>query len=172
MSQQIKRFYEFDRFRIDLTKRALLCEGEFVQLNYKAFEVLLALVERRGQPEQPATEGGFWCICVLPVPKISSGLELVAVREIISHSAPSSGASKSAGCIIVTDEPHNAGDPVSSGVIPIKSLEGPPERAEIYVRYCRATRRKHETESSIRRIDRRRIKRIAYQQLVERIRQI
>jgi Tol biopolymer transport system component/DNA-binding winged helix-turn-helix (wHTH) protein len=48
MSQQIKRFYEFDRFRIDLTERALLCEGQFVPLTQKAFEVLLALVERHG----------------------------------------------------------------------------------------------------------------------------
>jgi Tol biopolymer transport system component/DNA-binding winged helix-turn-helix (wHTH) protein len=47
MSQQTKRFYEFDRFRIDLTERALLCEGQFVPLTQKAFEVLLALVERR-----------------------------------------------------------------------------------------------------------------------------
>jgi hypothetical protein len=28
---------------------------------------------------------------------------------------------KSAGCIIVTDEPHNVDDPVNSGVISIKS---------------------------------------------------
>lgn len=48
MSIQTKRFYEFDRFRIDLAERALLCEGEFVPLTQKAFEVLLALVERRG----------------------------------------------------------------------------------------------------------------------------
>src|SRR5262245_4923900 len=48
MSQQTKRFYEFDRFRIDLTERALLCEGQFVPLTQKAFEVLLALVEGRG----------------------------------------------------------------------------------------------------------------------------
>jgi hypothetical protein len=48
VSQQIKRFYGFDRFRIDLAERALLCEGEFVPPTQKAFEVLLALVERRG----------------------------------------------------------------------------------------------------------------------------
>ncbi|HEY8462404.1 MAG TPA: winged helix-turn-helix domain-containing protein, partial [Blastocatellia bacterium] len=48
MSRQIKRFYEFDRFRIDPTERALLCEGELTPLTQKAFEVLLALVERRG----------------------------------------------------------------------------------------------------------------------------
>src|SRR5262249_16518494 len=35
-------------FRIDLTERALLCEGQFVPLTQKAFEVLLALVERHG----------------------------------------------------------------------------------------------------------------------------
>ena len=48
MSQQTKRFYEFDRFRIDVTERVLICDGEFVPLTQKAFEVLLALVERRG----------------------------------------------------------------------------------------------------------------------------
>lgn len=49
MSPQTKRFYEFDRFRIDVTERVLMCEGELAPLTQKAFEVLLALVERRGQ---------------------------------------------------------------------------------------------------------------------------
>jgi DNA-binding winged helix-turn-helix (wHTH) protein len=49
MSQETKRFYEFDRFRIDLTERVLLCEGEMAPLTQKAFEVLLALIERRGR---------------------------------------------------------------------------------------------------------------------------
>ncbi|MGE0129537.1 MAG: winged helix-turn-helix domain-containing protein [Blastocatellales bacterium] len=48
MTQQIKRFYEFDRFRIDVTERVLMSEGEIVPLTQKAFEVLLALVNRRG----------------------------------------------------------------------------------------------------------------------------
>jgi DNA-binding winged helix-turn-helix (wHTH) protein len=48
MSQQTKRFYEFDLFRIDLSERALLCEGEFVPLTQKAFEGLMPLVEMRG----------------------------------------------------------------------------------------------------------------------------
>jgi DNA-binding winged helix-turn-helix (wHTH) protein/dipeptidyl aminopeptidase/acylaminoacyl peptidase len=48
MSQQTKRFYEFDRFRIDVTERVLICEGELLPLTQKAFEVLVALVERRG----------------------------------------------------------------------------------------------------------------------------
>jgi Tol biopolymer transport system component/DNA-binding winged helix-turn-helix (wHTH) protein len=48
MSPQTKRFYEFDCFRIDLTERVLTRDGEIVPLTQKAFEVLLALVERRG----------------------------------------------------------------------------------------------------------------------------
>jgi Tol biopolymer transport system component/DNA-binding winged helix-turn-helix (wHTH) protein len=48
MSRPTKRFYEFDCYRIDLTERSLLREGELVPLTQKAFEVLLALVERRG----------------------------------------------------------------------------------------------------------------------------
>ncbi len=48
MSPQTKRFYEFDRFRIDLTERVLTRDGEIVPLTQKAFEVLLALLERRG----------------------------------------------------------------------------------------------------------------------------
>ncbi len=49
MRPQIKRFYEFDRFRIDLIERVLLCDGEMVPLTQKAFDVLLALVEERGR---------------------------------------------------------------------------------------------------------------------------
>src|SRR6266545_3818374 len=64
---------------------------------------------------------------------------------------------KLAGCIIVTVEPHNVGDPVSSWVISNKSMEGPPARAEIDARCCSATRRRPDFELSIRRRDRRRI---------------
>ncbi len=49
MSQETKRFYEFDRFRIDLTERARLRQGEMAPLTQKAFEVLLALIKRRGR---------------------------------------------------------------------------------------------------------------------------
>ena len=40
--------YEFGRFRVDATERTLLHDGEDVQLTQKAFDVLLALVERGG----------------------------------------------------------------------------------------------------------------------------
>ena len=59
----------------------------------------------------------------LSLPKTPSRLELLAVREIINH---------------VTDEPHNVGDPVSSVVISIKSVEGLPARAEIDAHCCRS----------------------------------
>jgi TolB-like protein/Flp pilus assembly protein TadD len=43
------RGYEFGPFRIDLIKRVLLREGEFVSLTPKVFETLVALVENRGE---------------------------------------------------------------------------------------------------------------------------
>ena len=49
MSNSSKHFYDFDRFRIDATERVLLSDGEIVTLTQKAFDVLLVLVERRGQ---------------------------------------------------------------------------------------------------------------------------
>jgi hypothetical protein len=49
------------------------------------------------------------------------------VRDFSSLMARSSQSLKSAGYIIVTDERHNVGDPVSSWVISIKSMEGLPD---------------------------------------------
>jgi len=45
---------------------------------------------------------------------------------------------KSAGCIIVIDEPLDVSDPVGSVLISIKSLEGLPERSEIDAHCCRS----------------------------------
>jgi DNA-binding winged helix-turn-helix (wHTH) protein/TolB-like protein/Flp pilus assembly protein TadD len=42
-------FYEFDSFRLDPVRRVLLRDGEPVALKPKAFETLLALVERHGE---------------------------------------------------------------------------------------------------------------------------
>jgi Tol biopolymer transport system component/DNA-binding winged helix-turn-helix (wHTH) protein len=49
MRPQLTRFYEFDRFRIDLIERVLLRDGEIVPLTQKAFDLLIALVEERGR---------------------------------------------------------------------------------------------------------------------------
>jgi Tol biopolymer transport system component/DNA-binding winged helix-turn-helix (wHTH) protein len=43
------RFYEFGPFRVDTVKYVLTRDGEVAQLNLKAFEILLALIENRGQ---------------------------------------------------------------------------------------------------------------------------
>lgn len=48
MSNSYRHFYEFDSFRVDVAERVLLRDGEMVALTQKAFDVLLALVERQG----------------------------------------------------------------------------------------------------------------------------
>lgn len=49
MIEETRQVYEFDEFRLDVTKRQLLREGEVVPLYSKAFDLLLLLVESRGR---------------------------------------------------------------------------------------------------------------------------
>ncbi|MGA9769336.1 MAG: winged helix-turn-helix domain-containing protein [Blastocatellia bacterium] len=49
MHRQIKHFYEFGPFRLDVGERILMCEDRIVALTPKAFETLLALVENSGR---------------------------------------------------------------------------------------------------------------------------
>jgi DNA-binding winged helix-turn-helix (wHTH) protein/TolB-like protein/Tfp pilus assembly protein PilF len=49
MNGQTNRFYEFGAFRLDPAERLLLRAGEVVPMSPKAFETLLALVERHGR---------------------------------------------------------------------------------------------------------------------------
>ncbi|MGH9765899.1 MAG: tetratricopeptide repeat protein, partial [Blastocatellia bacterium] len=49
MPQSEKHYYEFGQFRLDLGSRMLLRSAEIVPLTPKAFDTLLALVERRGE---------------------------------------------------------------------------------------------------------------------------
>src|SRR5215510_9504244 len=46
---QTTRFYEFGPYRVDTVKYVLTRDGEVAPLNLKAFEILLALIENRGQ---------------------------------------------------------------------------------------------------------------------------
>src|SRR5437868_7090028 len=48
MSSDIRHFYEFGDFRLDAAKRILWRNGDIVSLPPKAAEVLVALVEQRG----------------------------------------------------------------------------------------------------------------------------
>ena len=49
MDQPPNRSYEFGAFRLDVRERRLLRDGATVSLTPKAFDLLLALVERRGR---------------------------------------------------------------------------------------------------------------------------
>src|SRR5262245_32785452 len=46
---QARRFYDFGPFRLDVNRRVLLRNGARVSLTGKAFDTLLALVERQGE---------------------------------------------------------------------------------------------------------------------------
>jgi DNA-binding winged helix-turn-helix (wHTH) protein/TolB-like protein len=48
MGEQAKHFYEFDRFRVNVTERLLLRDLEVLPLTPKVFDILLALVESSG----------------------------------------------------------------------------------------------------------------------------
>ncbi len=48
MLKQIKHFYDFGQYRLDLTERILLRDGKHIPLQPKTFDTLLALVERHG----------------------------------------------------------------------------------------------------------------------------
>jgi DNA-binding winged helix-turn-helix (wHTH) protein len=48
MSLQTKRIYEFGPFRLDTAEHLLLRDGRAVPLTPKAFDLLLALVDRHG----------------------------------------------------------------------------------------------------------------------------
>jgi DNA-binding winged helix-turn-helix (wHTH) protein/TolB-like protein/predicted Zn-dependent protease len=49
MSEQATHFYDFGRYRIDVTGRILLRDQEVVPLTPKVFDILLALVEQSGR---------------------------------------------------------------------------------------------------------------------------
>lgn len=49
MSEQKHQIYGFDKFRLDVPTRRLMCDGQTVHLPAKAFDLLLALVENNGQ---------------------------------------------------------------------------------------------------------------------------
>ena len=49
MSNQINRLYEFGEFRINVSQRSLERQGKEISLQPKVFDLLLVLVERRGQ---------------------------------------------------------------------------------------------------------------------------
>jgi len=49
MSEEVKYFYDFGRFRLDPVNRSLMRDGEPVRLTPKSFDTLLILVESNGK---------------------------------------------------------------------------------------------------------------------------
>lgn len=50
MPRMVKRYYEFDSFRLDLSARVLMRDSEIIPLTPKALDTLVVLVERCGEP--------------------------------------------------------------------------------------------------------------------------
>ncbi len=48
MNEEIKHFYEFGSFCLDVSNRLLLRDGKIVALKPKVFETLLVLVQKNG----------------------------------------------------------------------------------------------------------------------------
>src|SRR5688500_1701661 len=48
MAQRVKKIYEFDEFRLDISERLLLRQNEPISLPEKAFEILRLLIENAG----------------------------------------------------------------------------------------------------------------------------
>ena len=42
------RYFEFGSFRLDTVERALLCDGERISLTHKGYQLLLTLIESKG----------------------------------------------------------------------------------------------------------------------------
>ncbi|MGH9847795.1 MAG: winged helix-turn-helix domain-containing protein, partial [Blastocatellia bacterium] len=49
MGKQDSRVYEFADFRLETAERILSCDGKVVPLRPKLFELLVFLIERRGE---------------------------------------------------------------------------------------------------------------------------
>ena len=84
MRQQIKHFYEFGPFRLDVGERILMCEDRVVPLTPKAFETLLALVENSGR----IVEKDFLMKKILPdtlVEEVSLARNVSALRKALSE---------------------------------------------------------------------------------------
>jgi DNA-binding winged helix-turn-helix (wHTH) protein len=48
MQAENQQIYSFDRIRLDVSNRELLCDGNAVALPAKAFDMLVALIENGG----------------------------------------------------------------------------------------------------------------------------
>ena len=78
MSQQINEIYEFGSFRLDRQERLLLRAGESVSLTPKAFDLLLALLERAGRlVEKEELFQTVWPDTIVEESNLSSNIALI-----------------------------------------------------------------------------------------------
>jgi Tol biopolymer transport system component/DNA-binding winged helix-turn-helix (wHTH) protein len=85
MSKQIKHFYEFGEFRLDLNERILLRQNKVVALTPKAFETLLILVQHSGH----IVEKDFLMNKIWPdtfVEEVSLARNVSALRKALGES--------------------------------------------------------------------------------------
>jgi Tol biopolymer transport system component/DNA-binding winged helix-turn-helix (wHTH) protein len=85
MSKQIKHFYEFGEFRLDLNERILLRQNKVVALTPKAFETLLVLVQHSGH----IVEKDFLMNKIWPdtfVEEVSLARNISALRKALGES--------------------------------------------------------------------------------------
>lgn len=78
MGQQTNGIYEFGSFRLDAQERLLQREGESVSLTPKAFDLLLALIERHGQlVEKEELFQTVWPDTIVEESNLSSNIALI-----------------------------------------------------------------------------------------------
>lgn len=78
MSKQTNEIYEFGAFRLDAQERLLQRDGETISLTPKAFDLLLALVERHGRlVEKEELFQAVWPDTIVEESNLSSNIALI-----------------------------------------------------------------------------------------------
>src|SRR5262245_7466181 len=90
MSAQTKRLYDFGPFRLITVERQLLREGEVVQISPKSFDLLLALLERRGRlVEKDELLRSVWPDTIVEEANLASNISLL--RKLLGDNGNGNG---------------------------------------------------------------------------------
>lgn len=126
MSEEKPQFYEFGPFRLDPLKRRLLRDGEVVRLTPKAFDLLLVLVEARGQTlEKDQLLEKVWPDTIVEENNLNQNI--TALRKLLGDSRQESqyiatisklGYRFVADVRMIEDETTAPSDPVATPAVP------------------------------------------------------
>lgn len=126
MSEEKPQFYEFGPFRLDPLKRRLLRDGEVVRLTPKAFDLLLVLVEARGQTlEKEELLEKVWPDTIVEENNLNQNI--TALRKLLGDSRHESqyiatisklGYRFVADVRMIEDETTAPSDPVATPAVP------------------------------------------------------